>query len=71
MKILIKLFIIWLLTNSTSLTDEIKIFDFTDTELSKLEVRKVRGAKNKNTKVKMKLTLILQANTQKNLYTMV
>ena len=47
MKILIKLFIIWLLTISISLTDEVKVFDFTDSELSKLEVRKVRGAKNK------------------------
>ena len=27
--------------------DEIKVFDFTETELSKLEVRKVRGADNK------------------------
>ena len=47
MKILIKLFIIWLLTISISLTDEVKVFNFTDTELSKLDVRKVRGAKNK------------------------
>ncbi len=47
MKFLIKIFIIWFLTNSVSLTDEVKVFDFTDSELSKLEVRKVRGAKNK------------------------
>ena len=47
MNILIKIFIIWLVTNSISLTDELKVFDFTDTELSNLEVRKVRGAKNK------------------------
>tara|TARA_A100001015_G_scaffold186318_1_gene207360 strand:- start:1262 stop:1912 length:651 start_codon:yes stop_codon:yes gene_type:complete len=47
MKFLIKIFIIWLITNSISLTDEVKVFDFTDTELSNLEVRKVRGAKNK------------------------
>ena len=47
MKFLIKIFIIWFLTNSVSLADEIKVFDFTDSELSKLEVRKVRGAKNK------------------------
>ena len=47
MKILIKLFIIWLLTISISLTDEVKVFNFTDTELSNLDVRKVRGAKNK------------------------
>ena len=47
MKFLIKIFIIWFLTNSVSLADEVKVFDFTDSELSKLEVRKVRGAKNK------------------------
>ena len=47
MKFLIKIFVIWLITNSISLTDEVKVFDFTDTELSNLEVRKVRGAKNK------------------------
>jgi hypothetical protein len=29
------------------LADEIKVFNFTETELSKLEVRKVRGADNK------------------------
>ena len=47
MKFLIKIFIIWFLTNTLSLADEVKVFDFTDSELSKLEVRKVRGAKNK------------------------
>ncbi len=47
MKFLFKIFIIWFIANSISFADEIKIFDFTDTELSKLEVRKVRGAKNK------------------------
>jgi hypothetical protein len=47
MKFLIKIFIIWFLTNSVCLADEVKVFDFTDSELSKLEVRKVRGAKNK------------------------
>ncbi len=47
MKFLFKIFIIWFTAISISFTDEIKIFDFTETELSKLEVRKVRGAKNK------------------------
>ena len=42
-KILLSLFI----AINTSLADEIKVFDFTETELSKLEVRKVRGADNK------------------------
>ena len=35
-----------LITTNTSLAYEIKVFDFTETELSKLEVRKVRGADN-------------------------
>tara|TARA_B100000902_G_scaffold338055_1_gene339378 strand:- start:135 stop:785 length:651 start_codon:yes stop_codon:yes gene_type:complete len=47
MKFLFKFFIIWFTANSISFADEVKIFDFTDGELSKLEVRKVRGAKNK------------------------
>ena len=46
MKFLIKILIIWFLTNSVSLTDEVKVFDFNNSELSNLEVRKVRGAKN-------------------------
>ena len=46
MKFLIKIFIIWLVINSISLADEVKVFEFTDTELSNLEVRKVRGANN-------------------------
>ena len=32
---------------SVSLADEVKVFDFTETELSELKVRKVRGADNK------------------------
>ena len=47
MNILIKLLIIWLSAFSISLADEKKVFEFTSTELSKLEVRKVRGADNK------------------------
>tara|TARA_B100000609_G_scaffold37343_1_gene27977 strand:- start:227 stop:847 length:621 start_codon:yes stop_codon:yes gene_type:complete len=34
------------LTISTSIANEIKVFDFTEKELSELEVRKVRGADN-------------------------
>ena len=47
MKFLFKIFIIWLATNSISLADKVIIFEFTNTEISELEVRKVRGAKNK------------------------
>ena len=41
--ILLALFVI----TKASLADETKLFNFTETELSKLEVRKVRGADNK------------------------
>ena len=47
MKLLFKILVTLLLTTYTSLADEIKVFDFTETELSNLEVRKVRGAKNR------------------------
>ena len=33
--------------SSVVFSEEVKVFDFTETELSKLEVRKVRGAENK------------------------
>ena len=46
MKFLIKIFIIHLFYSATAFADEIKVFDFTESELSKLEVRKVRGADN-------------------------
>ena len=46
MKILFKILITLLITINISLADEIKVFDFTEIELSKLEVRKVRGADN-------------------------
>jgi hypothetical protein len=49
MKLLIKIFIILPILFSFSFADEMKVFDFTETELSKLEVRKVRGADNKTT----------------------
>ena len=42
-----KIFIIWLTICTFGLTNEIKVFEFTDIELSELEVRKVRGADNK------------------------
>ena len=35
------------MVNNTSLAGEIKVFDFSETELTGLEVRKVRGAENK------------------------
>ena len=47
MNFLIRTFIICLLYSTTVFTNEVKVFDFTEIELSKLEVRKVRGADNK------------------------
>ena len=47
MKLLFKILLSLLIATIASLADEIKVFDFTETELSKLEVRKVRGADNK------------------------
>ena len=46
MNFLLKVFIICL-SVSFSFADEVKEFDFTETELSELKVRKVRGAENK------------------------
>ena len=46
MKTLIKISMILLLMNSSVYTAEIKVFDFTENELSNLQVRKVRGADN-------------------------
>ena len=46
MTILIKILFILFLTITTSIANEIKVFDFTEKELSELEVRKVRGADN-------------------------
>ena len=42
-----KIFIIWFTICTFGLTNEIKVFEFTEIELSELEVRKVRGADNK------------------------
>ncbi len=47
MNFLFKIFIICLISSTTILADEVKVFDFTEAELSELEVRKVRGADNK------------------------
>ena len=47
MKLLLKIFIICLTTNTFIFANEIKVFDFDEAELSELEVRKVRGADNK------------------------
>ncbi len=47
MNLFIKISIICFLYCTTGLTNEKKIFEFTETELSQLEVRKVRGADNK------------------------
>tara|TARA_Y100001970_G_C14032694_1_gene749447 strand:- start:61 stop:711 length:651 start_codon:yes stop_codon:yes gene_type:complete len=47
MKLVFRILATLLIATNTSLADEIKVFDFTETELSKLEVRKVRGADKK------------------------
>ena len=46
MSFLIKIFVIWFTIIFSSLANEVKVFDFTEIELSKLKVKKVRGAKN-------------------------
>tara|TARA_B100000676_G_C17622791_1_gene602550 strand:- start:6 stop:656 length:651 start_codon:yes stop_codon:yes gene_type:complete len=47
MKIILKFLVIIFLSIEISTADGISIFEFTESELSKLEVRKVRGADNK------------------------
>ena len=49
MKLVFKILATLLIVTNNSFADEIKVFDFTETELSKLEVRKVRGADSKTT----------------------
>ena len=49
MNFLIRIFVICFIVSSISFANEIKVFDFTETELSELDVRKVRGADNKTT----------------------
>ena len=47
MKIIFKLSIFILFISSFSYSNEVKVFEFTEKELSELQVRKVRGADNK------------------------
>ena len=47
MKIYFKLLILYILLASPSLAEEVKVFEFTETEFETLEVRKVRGAEAK------------------------
>ena len=46
MKLISKILIVLLSLTILSRADDIKVFEFTENELSQLEVRKVRGAKN-------------------------
>ncbi len=46
MKLISKIFIVTLLVIGFGNANEIKVFDFTEKEISKLDVRKVRGADN-------------------------
>ena len=46
MKLISKILIVFLSFTTLSHADDIKVFEFTENELSQLEVRKVRGAKN-------------------------
>ncbi len=47
MKILLNILFIIIASINFSLANELKVFDFTETELKDLQVRKVRGAENK------------------------
>ena len=47
MKTLLNILIITILSINLSSADELQVFDFTETELAELQVRKVRGADNK------------------------
>ena len=47
MKLFFKILFSLILAVSTLLADEVKVFDFTEIELTELQVRKVRGADNK------------------------
>ena len=47
MNFLFKVFIVWFALLSHNLADEVNVFEFTNEELTGLEVRKVRGADNK------------------------
>mgnify|MGYP006241728011 FL=1 len=47
MKILVKIFVFVFITINFSSANEVKVFEFTESELSQLQVRKVRGADKK------------------------
>ena len=47
MNVLINFLSLFLFLTSISAANEVKVFEFTEAELSSLEVRKVRGADNK------------------------
>ena len=47
MKIFIKTFILFFILSNSSYAEKVNVFEFTEAELSNLEVRKVRGADNK------------------------
>ena len=47
MKILLNILIIIIFSINFSSANELQVFDFTETELAELQVRKVRGADNK------------------------
>ena len=47
MKIILNILIITILSINLTSADELQVFDFTETELTELQVRKVRGADNK------------------------
>ena len=47
MNYIFKVFIIWFAFCTIGSTSDVKVFEFTETELADLEVRKVRGADNK------------------------
>ena len=47
MKIIFKILISLMLMTYVTFADEVRVFDFTEAEISKLQVRKVRGAENK------------------------
>ena len=46
MKIILNIFILIFILSGLTFANEVKIFEFTESELSKLDVRKVRGANN-------------------------
>ena len=47
MKILVKIFVLVFISINFSSANEVKVFEFTESELSQLQVRKVRGADKK------------------------